>query len=130
MMNIAVLGSSGSIGENTLSVVRSLPGKFKVVALSVNSDIDKLYKQVKEFRPALACVNDKSACLRLKKKVGSGTKILCGEEGLNRIVKDSRIERVMFAISGSAALTPLLGAINSRKDIALANKEALVMAGS
>lgn len=129
MKNIAVLGSSGSIGENTLAVVRSLPGKFRVVALSVNSDIESLYGQIKEFRPKLVCVNDKHCASRLKKRLNSGTKVLCQEEGLSQIVKDKSIELIMFAISGSAALAPLLEAIKSGKDIALANKEALVMAG-
>ncbi|MCX5706180.1 MAG: 1-deoxy-D-xylulose-5-phosphate reductoisomerase, partial [Candidatus Omnitrophica bacterium] len=129
MKRIAVLGSSGSIGQSTLSVVRSLPKQFKVVALSVNSDIENLYKQVKEFQPPCVCIRDKKAAFDFTKKVKGKVKIFVEEEGLCEFVKDRRIERIMFAISGSAAFEPLISAIEAGKDIALANKEALVMAG-
>ncbi len=129
MKKIAILGSTGSIGESTLSVVRQLKGRFKVVALSVNSDIDGLKRQIKEFCPRIVCVRDTAAASRLKSSLGQSVKLLSGEEGLNELVKDKEIERIMFAISGTAALIPLVNAIKSGKDIALANKEALVMAG-
>ncbi|MFA4993273.1 MAG: 1-deoxy-D-xylulose-5-phosphate reductoisomerase [Candidatus Omnitrophota bacterium] len=129
MKRIAVLGSSGSIGQSTLSVARSLPRQFKVEALSVNSDIVKLKQQIKEFKPRLVCVRDEEAAFKLRLDLGSSTKVFCAEEGLLEMVKDAKIELVMFAIPGSAALKPLLNAIRNGKDIALANKEALVMAG-
>lgn len=129
MKKIAVLGSSGSIGQSTLAVVRGLPKQFKVLALSVNSDIVKLKEQIEEFHPAIVCVGDKEAAGRLKARVGPLTKILCGQEGLNELVRDKEIQQIMFAISGSAALIPLINAIKSGKDIALANKETMVMAG-
>jgi 1-deoxy-D-xylulose-5-phosphate reductoisomerase len=129
MKRIAVLGSSGSIGQSTLSVVRSLPKEFKVEALSVNSDIVTLKQQIREFKPRLVCVRNEQAAGKLRAGLGSSVKIFCAEEGLNEMVKDSRIDLAMFAISGSAALKPLLTSIKSGKDIALANKEALVMAG-
>jgi 1-deoxy-D-xylulose-5-phosphate reductoisomerase len=128
--NIAVLGSSGSIGQSTLEVIRKLPQQFKVVALSVNSDIVKLKQQVKEFKPKLVCVKDPHAAAKLKADLGSSTKVLCGSEGLDELVKDKNIHQVMIAITGSAALAPLISAIKSGKEIALANKEALVMAGA
>ena len=129
MKKIAVLGSSGSIGQSTLAVVRSLPKQFKVVALSVNSDIVKLRRQIEEFRPRLVCVRDKYAAWKLKAGLGPLTKVFCGEDGLNELVRDKEIQQIMFAITGSAALGPLVSAIKNGKDIALANKEALVMAG-
>jgi len=129
MKNIAVLGSSGSIGQSTLEVARSLPKQFKVVALSVNSDIEKLKQQVKEFRPRLVCISDKQAAAKLKGSLGPGVKVLAGQEGLEELVKDKAVHQVMVAITGSAALAPLISAIKSGKEIALANKEALVMAG-
>ncbi|MDD5115788.1 MAG: 1-deoxy-D-xylulose-5-phosphate reductoisomerase [Candidatus Omnitrophica bacterium] len=129
MKRVAVLGSSGSIGQSTLSVIRSLPGHFKVEALSVNLDTAKLRRQVKEFNPRLVCVGEKQAARRLGTCLGSSVKVFCGQDGLVEMVKDRRIDLVMFAISGSAALDPLISAIKSGKDIALANKEALVMAG-
>ncbi len=129
MKNIAILGSSGSIGQNTLEVVRSLPKDFKVIALSVNSDIVKLKQQINEFKPKLVCVGDKQAAAKLKSEIGPLTKVFCGQDGLGELLKDKEIQQVMFAITGSAALVPLISAIKARKDIALANKEALVMAG-
>jgi 1-deoxy-D-xylulose-5-phosphate reductoisomerase len=129
MKNIAVLGSTGSIGESTLDVIRKFPNDFRAVSLSVNSDINGLYKQIKEFKPFSVCVRDKSAAGQLSARINSSTKIYCGDEGLEELVKDKRINQVMFALSGSAALLPLVSAIKSNKDIALANKEALVMAG-
>jgi 1-deoxy-D-xylulose-5-phosphate reductoisomerase len=130
MKNIAVLGSSGSIGESTLEVVRSLPQQFKIVALSVNSDIVKLKQQIEEFQPKLVCVRDPRSAARLRVSLGSSIKVLCGQEGLEELVKDKDIQQVMIAITGSAALAPLISAIKSGKEIALANKEALVMAGA
>lgn len=129
MKKIAILGSSGSIGKSTLSVVRSLPGNFKVSALSVKSDIATLRKQVEEFKPKVVCVGDKENALKLKKTIPSSVKIYAGEEGLEHMLKEKEIDQVMFAITGSAALKPLIAAIKNRKDIALANKEAIVMAG-
>ena len=129
MKRIAVLGSSGSIGESTLSVIRSLPQQFKVVALSVNSDVVKLKQQINEFKPPLVCVRDEQAAYKLRSGLGASTKVFCADEGLSEMVKDRQIDLVMFAITGSAALNPLLSAISNGKDIALANKEALVMAG-
>jgi len=129
MKNIAIFGSTGSIGRNTLSVIRRFPDKFKAVALSVDSDIKTLYLQVKEFRPFFVCIRNKEAAFRLKKVLGHKINIYSGDEGLLEFAKDKRINQCVFAISGSAALRPLLSAIKSGKNIALANKEALVMAG-
>jgi len=129
MKNIAILGSSGSIGQSTLSVIRSLPQQFKVAALSVNSDIVKLKQQIKEFSPRFVCVRDERSAAKLRSDLGSSTKVFCGDDGLHEMVKHKQIDLVMFAITGSAALSPLLEAIKNGKDIALANKEALVMAG-
>lgn len=130
MKNIAVLGSSGSIGQSTLAVVRSLPRQFKILALSVNSDIVKLKQQIREFHPKLVCVRDSQAAAKLRASLGSSIKVFSGPEGLNELVKDKNIQQVMIAITGSAALAPLITAIKSGKEIALANKEALVMAGA
>lgn len=129
MKNIAILGSTGSIGQNTLNVVRKFPDKFRVVAISANSDIDKLTQQVNEFKPASVCISDKSKAVALSKKIGSRVKVLTGEDGLEALAADKKADQVMLAVSGTAGLKPLISAINCGKDIALANKEALVMAG-
>lgn len=126
MKNICILGSTGSIGMNALEVIRHFPEKFRVVALSTNSSVGLLEKQIKEFHPAFVCVNDVAAARRLK---ASHTKIFLGEEGLGRIVQEEKIQEVLLAVSGAAALLPLIKAISANKQIALANKEALVMAG-
>jgi 1-deoxy-D-xylulose-5-phosphate reductoisomerase len=130
MKNIAILGSTGSIGKNALEVIRHFPQRFRVVAISANSNIDLLYEQVCEFRPRLVCVNDKDASLKFRKRTGKSIKVLSEEAGLLELCKDQRIDTVLVSISGSSALEPLIAAINHGKDIALANKEALVMAGS
>jgi len=130
MRQIAVLGSTGSVGRNALDVIKHFSGKFKVVALSTNSNIEVLSRQIKEFHPEFACVRDESAACALKSRGGLGkTKLLTGEDGLRHVVQDKHTEKILLAISGSGALSPLLAAIDSGKDIAMANKEALVMAG-
>ena len=130
MKRIAILGSTGSIGQNTLEVIRNFPDKFCAVGLSTNSNIDILYRQIKEFHPAFVCVRDKSVAARLESKLKSkGIKLFAGESGLEEMVQDKRIDKVVLAISGSAVLPALLKAIESGKDIALASKEAFVIAG-
>jgi 1-deoxy-D-xylulose-5-phosphate reductoisomerase len=130
MKRIAVLGSTGSIGRNTLEVIRNFPGKFKVYALAAHSNIDVLLKQVNEFKPEMVCVTDARAAGLMKKRLGSNKpKVFEGDQGFGEILKDSRIDKVVIAVSGSSALKPLLKAIDNKKEIAIANKEALVMAG-
>lgn len=129
MKRIAVLGSTGSIGRNTLEVIKNFPDKFCVTALSANSNIACLQRQIKLFRPKFVSVCDQKAALRLKSKVGSSVKILSGEEGLSYLCGLGGVDEVVLAISGIAALRPLLAAIDSAKIVAMANKEALVAAG-
>lgn len=131
MKQIAILGSTGSIGRSALKVIENFPRQFSVRALSANSNIDALYRQIKIFRPEFACVKDETAALKLKKRLNSNlVKLLTGEEGLKKIAQDKALDQVLLAISGSAALAPLLKAIDCGTPVALANKEALVMAGS
>lgn len=130
MKRIAILGSTGSIGRNTLRVIRDFSDKLNVAALSTNSNIDILSRQIKLFHPTLICIRDKNAALDLKSRLNlKNIKLFVGEDGLEEMVQDKRIDKVVLAISGASALLPLLKAIESGKDIALANKEALVMAG-
>ncbi len=130
MKRIAILGSTGSIGRNTLEVIRNFPDKFRAVGLSTNSNIDILEQQIKEFHPSFVCVRDKEAAVKLKPKLKSkGIRLFVAEPGLEEMVSDKRIDKVVLAISGSSALSVLLKAMDSGKDIALANKEALVIAG-
>ncbi|MFZ2937903.1 MAG: 1-deoxy-D-xylulose-5-phosphate reductoisomerase [Candidatus Omnitrophota bacterium] len=130
MKHIAILGSTGSIGISALKVIRRFPGEFKVVSLTTNSNVRLLSRQIKEYHPKLACVNDSLSADRLTKRVKTGVKIAFGQDGLVLVVRDKLTDTVLLAISGSAALSPLLNAIEAKKTVALANKEALVMAGS
>lgn len=130
MKHIAILGSTGSIGQNTLEVIRNFPDKFCAAGLSTNAHIDILYQQIREFHPAFVCVRDKSAAAKLEAKLKSkGIKLFSGESGIEEMVQEKRIDKVVLAISGASALLALLKAIESGKDIALANKEAFIIAG-
>ena len=129
MKRIAILGSTGSIGENTLQVAARFPGEFQVVGLSANSRTEVLYRQIKRFSPRLVAVSDTIKAGELAGKLDKKIKLLAGEDAAAAIAGDKAIDLVVLAISGSAALRPLLKAIETGKDVALANKEALVMAG-
>jgi 1-deoxy-D-xylulose-5-phosphate reductoisomerase len=129
MKKIAILGSTGSIGVNTLDVLSRLKGAFRVAALSADSNVELLAAQARRFRPDTVAIGNGFLASKVKKLVPAGTRVLPGPEGLREIAADRRVEMVVFAISGNACLAPLLEAIRRRKRIALANKEALVSAG-
>ncbi len=130
MKNIAILGSTGSIGQNALRVIKEFSGDFRAVALTANSNIELLKKQIEDYRPELVCVTDEKAAVKLKGAICPSIKFFTGESGLLELLKDRRIDKVVLAITGSKALEPLLMAIDNKKEIALANKESLVIAGS
>jgi len=129
MKRVVILGSTGSIGISALDVIKSHPRDFQVVGLSTNSNISALAGQIKKFRPKAVCVNEERSGRRLKKETGSLTKIFFGKNGLPDMLESLDIDRAVLAISGSAALLSLLRLIDKKVDVALANKEALVMAG-
>ena len=131
MKRMAILGSTGSIGSSTLKVIRRHPDRFKAVALAANSNIDELLFQVKEFSPESVCVIDEKAAARFAFRIkNKGIKLYPGKQGLKELISCTGIDRMVLAITGSSALEPLLTAIERKIDVALANKEALVMAGS
>lgn len=129
MKRIAILGSTGSIGRNTLNIIERFPLDFRAVGLTANSNAHLLSMQIQKYRPLFVCINDKRASLAIKSKFDSKIKIFSGDDGLLRMLEDGRIDKVMLAVTGAAALLPLLKAIETGRDVALANKEALVMAG-
>lgn len=129
MKKILILGSSGSIGVNTLNVVRNFPDKFNVVGLTVNSRIDLLEQQIKEFKPEFVVVTDESKARELKSNIGNMCTVLCGSDDLINAAKQSDYDILLGAIVGFAGLSPTLEAIKRGKRIALANKETLVVAG-
>ena len=126
---IAILGSTGSIGINTLDVILRLGAGFKVTALAADSNIKLLADQAARFRPRIISVGNRVLAQKARYAVGSGTKIVYGREGLEEIASRSDIDIVVFATSGCSCVAPLAKAIKNRKRIALANKESLVSAG-
>ena len=131
MKNVAILGSTGSIGINALKVIDAFPDKFNVVGLSSYSNTSLLYRQIRKFKPSLVTVVDPKSAQHLNKKVGSkNLKVLSTIEGLNIIAKHRKVDIVIIAISGATALYPLIAGIDSKKHICLANKESIVTAGS
>jgi 1-deoxy-D-xylulose-5-phosphate reductoisomerase len=129
MKKIAVFGSTGTIGKNTLEVVRRFPDKYKIVGLAVNDNIQGLGEQIRSFQPEVAAVFSESAGEELRKK-NLPVEILTGQKGQVELATHPHIDMVVSAIVGSAALIPTLAAIQAGKNIALASKETLVMAGS
>lgn len=131
MKHIAILGSTGSIGKNTLDVVETHRNEFKVVALAANKDVDTLERQVRRYRPRLAALNDPNAaiCLRDRIKDLKNTEVLSGNEGILAVATITEAEQVLDGMGGSAGLLPTLAAINAGKDIAFVNKEVMVMCG-
>ncbi len=133
MHGVAILGSTGSIGRNTLDVLARHPERFRAVALSAQRQIDVLYDQCITHRPDLAAVVDEAAAARLRERLaqaGSATRVLAGAAGLEAVATAEGAQSVMAAIVGAAGLRPALAAATAGKRILLANKEALVMAGA
>lgn len=129
LKNIAILGSTGSIGRNTLEVVRSAPDRFRAGYLTTNKNIDLLLKQIAEFRPKAVAVLDEGGASTVRSQVGDSVEVLCGEQGLEQIVTRDDVDIVVSALVGFAGLKPTMAAIRRGKTIALANKETLVVAG-
>ena len=127
---IAILGSTGSIGISTLKVVQKLKPAFQVVGLTAYRNVKELAQQIKTYKPKMAAILDWKFFPELKALTkGTSTQLLAGEEGLVAVAGDSGADMVLTAIVGAAGLKPTLTAIQKGKDIALANKETMVMAG-
>lgn len=129
MKTISLLGSTGSIGESTLKVVRHLKGEVRIGALAARSSIDKLEEQAREFNPELIAVYDENKAALLRKKLPH-IEILSGMEGLKAAASHSSSEMVLSAMVGTAGFIPTVAAIEAGKDVALANKESLVSGGA
>jgi 1-deoxy-D-xylulose-5-phosphate reductoisomerase len=130
MEDVVILGSTGSIGKSSLEVLERFPDRFKVFGLSTNMNIALLKRQVEKHKPKVVVVTDYSAFERLNKGLSSSkVKILFGMEGIKQLVSLSEVDLVINALVGGVGLIPTLTAIEFGKKLALANKEALVMAG-
>lgn len=130
MKQIAILGSTGSIGTQTLDVVRQHPDAFTVYALTAHRSVDMLIEQALEFNPAVVCIADESCYPRLRDALSDlPIKVMAGEKAIAEIVTHADIDVVVAAMVGYAGLRPTMEAIRAGKTIALANKETLVVAG-
>ena len=130
MKKVILLGSSGSIGESTCKVARALPEKMKLVGLGVAKSTDRMLEQAKEFGVKALAVSDLQAADKVKSRLPQGTQFYPGPEGLARMVEETEADMVLVAIVGTAGLAPALAALRSGKDLAVASKEILVLAGS
>ena len=132
LKQVAILGSTGSIGLSTLDVIRAHPDRFKIVALTAAKQIDRLAEQCIEFKPTIAVVADADGAAQLKRLLQdkkNATEVLHGPAALIEAVTESGCDTVMAAIVGAAGLAPAMAAAQAGKRVLLANKEALVMSG-
>jgi 1-deoxy-D-xylulose-5-phosphate reductoisomerase len=131
MKSLTILGATGSIGRNTLKIVEMFPDRFCVKALAAGRNIDLFADQINRFSPEVAVVINEEMVRDLKERLGSHnrTHILFGEDGYKQAAAHPSVDMVVSAIVGAAGLLPTLAAIEAGKEIALANKETLVMAG-
>lgn len=133
MKSLTILGATGSIGVNTLDVISKYPTRFRVVALTAHYNIDLLFQQCLRFKPAYAVVSSENLSENLQQRLCAEslkTKVLFGKEALAFVASLDEVDTVMAAIVGAAGLLPTLAAVQAKKQVLLANKEALVMAGS
>ena len=130
MKKIAILGSTGSIGTQTLDVVREHSGELQVVALAAGSNKERLKEQIKEFHPKVVSLSDEKKAQELKEELaGEQVEVVCGMEGLIEVAGADSADVVVTAVVGMMGILPTMEAIKKGKDIALANKETLVTAG-
>jgi 1-deoxy-D-xylulose-5-phosphate reductoisomerase len=132
LKNICLLGSTGYIGTSALTIIRNNPDRYRIIALGGGRNIDLLLNQIKEFKPLFAVVINSHLANELKSKLNNATniEILYGTKGYSEIASLSDVNIAIAAMTGSAGLLPTFAAITAGKDVALANKETLVMAGS
>ena len=131
-IGITILGSTGTIGNNTLDVIARHPKNYHVVALTAKNQVERLFEQCKKYNPEFAVMASTDAAMQLEQKVkesGLPVTVLSGNEGLEQVAEHDHTDYVMAAIVGAAGLRPTLAAARSGKRILLANKEALVMSG-
>ena len=128
---LAILGSTGSIGTQTLDIVRQYPDRYSVYALTANTSIDLLVRQAREFHPAAVCIADETYYPQLRDALAdTDIKVWAGSQSIEHVVRASEVDIVVAAMVGFAGLRPTIAAIEAGKTIALANKETLVVAGA
>ena len=127
---ISILGSTGSIGVNALNVIRNIPEEYEIVHLTGNMNSDLMIKQCEEFHPnSIVMINEDSSEKIQKELTNNDVEVLSGRENLLRISKDKNVDLVLNALVGSSGMEPTFEALNAGVDVALSNKESLVVAG-
>lgn len=130
MKRITVLGATGSIGKNCLQVIKAYPNDFKIIGLSTHQQVDLLYEQCLQFKPEVVCITGKDCPIEFFEKIGRrGIAVTVGKEGLVELASRSDVDILVNGLVGSSGLFPTIAGIEQKVDIALANKETLVMAG-
>jgi 1-deoxy-D-xylulose-5-phosphate reductoisomerase len=129
MKNVVLLGSTGSIGTSTVKVAEDLPGKIRLIGLAAGNNADLLIEQTRRHQPAVVSISDPARVNTLKTALGDAVQVCSGDEGLLKLATLPEADIVLIAIVGTAGLQPALAAIRAGKDIAVASKEILVMAG-
>ncbi len=129
MKNVVLLGSTGSIGTSTVKVADDLPNKIRLLALGAGNNSELLLEQTRKHKPAAISIFDAKKAKELQNALGTSTQVFSGEEGLVKLATIPEADIVLIAIVGTAGLKPALAAIRAGKDIAVASKEILVMAG-
>ncbi|HLX70849.1 MAG TPA: 1-deoxy-D-xylulose-5-phosphate reductoisomerase [Verrucomicrobiae bacterium] len=129
MKNVVLLGSTGSIGTNTVKVAEDLPDRIRLVGLAAGNNATLLLEQTRKHRPEAIAISDPAKAVELGNALGVSTKVYAGTEGLLKLATLPSADIVLIAIVGTAGLQPALAAIRAGKDIAIASKEILVMAG-
>jgi 1-deoxy-D-xylulose-5-phosphate reductoisomerase len=129
MKNVVLLGSTGSIGTSTLKVAEDLPDRIRLLGLAAGNNVELLLNQTRKHQPAAISIMESPKARELRDALGSSTKVLSGAEGLTELATMPEADIVLIAIVGTAGLRPALAAIRAGKDIAVASKEILVMAG-
>jgi len=130
--SLVILGSTGSVGKSTLSVVSLNSDKYSVYALTANSSVDVMLEQCREFSPKFAIMADEAAALELEKKIKKETlpvEILAGQAAIVQLIEEANYDAVMVAIVGAIGILPSIEAVKQGKQVLIANKEPLVMAG-
>lgn len=129
MKKVVILGSTGSIGTSTLKVAEDLPDRIEVIGLAAGRGVDLISEQCHRWKPGTVCLHDPAKAEELKARVPGGTRVLAGDEGLEELATLPEADIVLIAIVGTTGLRPALAAIRAGKDIAVASKEILVLAG-
>ncbi|MCX8045085.1 MAG: 1-deoxy-D-xylulose-5-phosphate reductoisomerase [Desulfobacterota bacterium] len=132
MMNLAILGSTGSVGTSTLAVVSKYPDRFKVAGLAAGSNVELLAQQIRIFTPQVVCVGDDASRDKLAVLLSGkpSPELLTGQDGMRTIATLDDADMIIQAVAGAAGLLPTVAAVGAGKKIGLANKESLVMAGA